>query len=86
MIHTLSCASTDTPIVIPVTQWFGIGFGHMGSTSNLGAVTPAACTVALFRSTAEPTPNTTTTASKTAPIKKFRFMICHLFSGAKCVC
>ena len=36
-VHTWSCASTDTPIVEPSSQWFGSGLGHKGSTSNRGA-------------------------------------------------
>ena len=39
MIQTWSCASTETPIVEPSTQWFGSGFGQNGSTSNRGAWT-----------------------------------------------
>ncbi len=37
-----------------MTQWFGRGFGHIGSTSNRGACTPEASTVALLSSTADP--------------------------------
>src|SRR6185369_5122415 len=37
IVQTLSCASTETPIVEPVTQWFGSGFGQYGSTSKDGA-------------------------------------------------
>ena len=36
MIQTLSLPSTATPMVAPITQWFGSGFGHIGSTSNRG--------------------------------------------------
>src|SRR6185437_11831388 len=42
MIQIWSLESTDTPITEPITQWFGSGFGHIGSTSNRGAWTPAA--------------------------------------------
>src|SRR5687767_3164873 len=41
MIQMWSCASTDTPIVDPRTQWLGSGFGHRGSTSKRGACTVA---------------------------------------------
>jgi hypothetical protein len=27
IVQTLSCASTESPIVEPVTQWFGNGLG-----------------------------------------------------------
>ena len=42
MIQTLSCASTDTPMVWPRIQWLGRGLGHIGSTSNRGAMVVAA--------------------------------------------
>src|SRR5437016_13596897 len=70
-----SCASTETPMVFPMIQWFGKGFGHMGSTSNRGAWTPAASTTARFSSTADPIPSATTTARKDAPTYTFRFML-----------
>ena len=34
----LSWASMPRPMVLPVTHWFGSGFGQNGSTSNMGAV------------------------------------------------
>jgi hypothetical protein len=42
----LSCASTDRPIVDPVTQWLGSGLGQNGSTSKMGARTVAAARAA----------------------------------------
>jgi hypothetical protein len=43
MVQTLSWASTASPIVDPVTQWFGNGLGQKGSTSKIGAsFTPSA--------------------------------------------
>src|SRR6266853_6859604 len=75
MIQIWSCASTETPMVFPMIQWFGKGFGHMGSTSNRGAWTPAASTTARFSSTTDPIPSATTTARKDAPTYTFRFML-----------
>ena len=40
MVQTLSWASIDNPIVLPVTQWLGSGLGQNGSTSNIGAMAP----------------------------------------------
>ena len=48
MIQTWSCSSTQTPMVQPSSQWFGSGFGHSGSTSNIGAVTLVPCASALL--------------------------------------
>src|SRR5690242_13705058 len=67
MIQIWSFESTDTPIVFPITQWFGSGFGHSGFTSNLGACPPAAAATARLWSTAEPTPSAATTATRPAP-------------------
>src|SRR5579859_2732346 len=67
MIQMWSLESTDTPMVFPITQWFGSGFGHIGFTSNLGACPPEAAATARFWSTAEPTPSAATTATKPAP-------------------
>src|SRR5438309_2081890 len=75
MIQMCSWPSTDTPIVCPMSQWFGNGFGHSGSTSNLGAITVAASTAALFSSTVLPTPKTTTSVRKIAPTQRLRFML-----------
>src|SRR6266853_4059093 len=75
MIQIWSCASTETPMVFPMIQWFGKGFGHMGSTSNRGAWTPAASTTARFSSTANPMPSATITVRKDSPRYKFRFML-----------
>ena len=47
MIQMWSWASTETPMVWPMIQWFGRGFGHRGLTSKRGAITVAACTVFL---------------------------------------
>src|SRR5437867_4089161 len=58
-----------------MSQWFGNGFGHSGSTSNLGAITVAASTAALFSSTMLPTPKTTTSVRKIAPMQRLRFML-----------
>src|SRR5882672_4273599 len=88
MIQTLSCASTDTPIVMPITQWFGNGFGHIGSTSNVGAWTPA-----FFSSTIDPTPSPATSTRIAAPIQTLRFILVlhfparHAFDAPpKCRC
>src|SRR5258707_8075508 len=75
MIQTLSLASTATPIVAPMTQWFGSGFGHIGSTSKRGACTPAASTFALSRSTYDATVSTPRTTREIAPAEYFRFMV-----------
>jgi hypothetical protein len=45
MIQTWSLESTDTPTAEPITQPFGNGFGHSGSTSKLGAIRSAAAAV-----------------------------------------
>ena len=65
MTYTWSRESTPTPMAEPNTQWFGNGLGHSGSTSNWGAVLPAA-TIGSF-SRAWPKASTTTAASKLAP-------------------
>src|SRR5579863_8140586 len=67
MIQILSFESTDTPMVFPITQWFGSGFGHIGFTSNLGACPPEAAATARLWSTTEPTPSAATTATRPAP-------------------
>src|ERR1051326_4803929 len=74
MIHTLSLASTATPMVAPITQWFGSGLGHMGSTSNRGAITPAALTLDMRSSRAELIPSATTTAARAMPMRRSRLI------------
>src|ERR1700674_713584 len=76
MVHTWSWSSVETPMVEPVTQWFGSGFGQNGSTSNMGAITPAAWTTERL-CTAEIVPRTATSTKITAPAYVFRF-ISHL--------
>src|SRR5437016_2436513 len=71
MIQIWSLPSTDTPMTLPRSQWFGSGLGHIGSTSNLGAVTPAALTLS---STAEPMPSAPMTATKAAPMRRSRLI------------
>ena len=44
-IQMWSFESTPTPMTLPSSQWLGSGFGHIGSTSNRGAITPAAFTL-----------------------------------------
>src|SRR5262245_38278721 len=75
MIQTLSFASTATPIVAPITQWFGSGFGHIGSTSNRGACAAAASTTVFLSSTEAPTASATRTATKIAPRQYVRFIL-----------
>ena len=49
MIQMLSCASGETPMAEPRSQWFGSGLGQSGSTSNIGAWTAfLPCAVAVF--------------------------------------
>src|SRR6266545_1423305 len=67
MIQIWSFASAATPITAPMTQWFGNGFGHMGSTSNRGAWTVAASTTALFWSTEDPTASAPRSVTQAAP-------------------
>jgi hypothetical protein len=49
MMYTWSRESMPTPITEPRIQWFGSGFGHIGSTSKRGASTirdaAAACSL-----------------------------------------
>src|SRR5438552_2800717 len=74
MIQIWSFESAATPIVAPMTQWLGSGFGHMGSTSKRGACTPAASTTALFRSTEDPSASAPISVIKAVPIQYVRFM------------
>src|SRR5579863_8557811 len=80
MVHTLSWASTATPIVEPVTQWFGSGLGQNGSTSNLGAIKPAAWTTGRL-CTAQIVPRTATSPKTPARTQIIRF-IAHLTQTA----
>jgi hypothetical protein len=48
MMKTWSFESTATPATAPRSQRFGSGFGHIGSTSNEGALA--------FGSVADPAP------------------------------
>src|SRR4051812_48408589 len=59
-------------------QPFGRGLGHIGSTSNRGAVMPPPpCADACFSKTRWPTPNAARRATKLAPMNTFRrFMVC----------
>src|SRR5215467_10048995 len=75
MIQMWSLPSTVTPIVEPITQWFGSGFGHIGSTSNRGACVPAASTIARFCKIHEPAARTNKTVTKVAPIMCVRFIV-----------
>src|SRR5262245_39530547 len=65
MIHTRSWSSTHTPIVMPRSPLNG--FGHNGSTSNIGAVTLEPCASAWFCSTACPTPRPMRAAANATP-------------------
>src|SRR5213080_4336280 len=70
-----SWESTETPTAEPMTQWFGSGFGHRGSTSNCGASTPAAATAARLSKTAETTPSPVRSARKAATTRDLCFII-----------
>src|SRR5579864_1408014 len=63
-------------MVIPISQWFGRGFGQSGSTSNMGASTAAASTLAFFSSTEDPIPSAITRKANATPIEMLRFMGC----------
>src|SRR5207253_1696807 len=67
IVHTLSCASTERPIVDPVTQWLGSGFGHKGSTSKIGARLPDPCasTAGIIRAATSPRTDNTATVTPT---------------------
>src|SRR5579871_4370662 len=54
----------------------------MGSTSNRGAWTAAAFTVARFSRAIEATPNTTRAAPKLVPMRKLRVMPVHSIPDA----
>ena len=51
-----------------MSQWFGKGFGHNGSTSKIGACTPAASTADLFSTITVATPSAKMHATNAAPI------------------
>jgi hypothetical protein len=51
-----------------------MGFGHMGSTSNIGACIPAACTAAFFSKMYDPIPSAMISETITMTRKLFRFM------------
>src|SRR5438132_12651581 len=74
-----SWESTETPTAEPMTQWFGSGFGHRGSTSNCGASTPAAATAARFSRTTETTPSPVRRERKATTTTNLRFMISFTF-------
>ena len=77
MTQTWSRESTDNPMVEPMSQWFGNGFGQNGSTSNMGACRACACATPGFSSTASPIPSATKRARQIAPTTRccFRFMV-----------
>jgi hypothetical protein len=58
---------------MPNSQWFGRGLGHNGSTSNLGACSPEACTAAFFSSIEDVTPSTIRTAKNVATTESLPF-------------
>src|SRR5205809_261187 len=73
MIQTWSCSSTQTPIVMPSSQWLGRGFGHSGSTSNTGACTTSVWLACRSRSACVQ-PSTASSATNAAPTA-LRFVI-----------
>ena len=56
----------------PITQWFGSGFGHIGSTSNRGACAPAAAARARLSRTADPAPSAARSARTIAVGTRYR--------------
>ena len=67
-------------MVIPISQWLGSGLGQSGSTSNIGAITPAAWTAAFRCSTMDPSPSriidtTSAVAINKTSFHKFRFSL-----------
>src|SRR6185436_11856152 len=67
MDQTLSCSSTEMPIVEPVTQWLGSGLGQNGSTSKYGAcLAPCASTAGVLKTMTSPTTKTRTTDKPTS--------------------
>ena len=79
-IQMWSSASTSTPMVGPISQWFGRFFGNSGSTSNVGtpsfgsiesAALPPPCSCAPVAAT------TTSATAASAPANRkccFRFI------------
>ena len=64
-----------TPITLPSSQWLGSGFGHIGSTSNRGAITAAAFTFATLSSTTEAVPSARKSATKMRTQTTIRFIL-----------
>src|SRR3974390_3086586 len=52
---------------MPSSQWFGSGFGHSGSTSNMGASTSGPLAAVLLSRKAWHAPSTTSTATNDTP-------------------
>src|SRR5260370_15014588 len=72
-------------MVMPITQWFGSGFGQNGSTSNRGATAPFAWTTARLPTTLELIPSAASRTINTSAILRFLFMLFLLaFAGLKC--
>src|SRR5262245_775633 len=60
-------------MMLPNTQWFGTGFGHIGSTSKRGACTaPLACASADCWSRCCPTPSAASSATSVLPMMTLR--------------
>src|SRR5260370_41990427 len=72
-IQTLSCASIETPIVMPSNPSLGNGFGHSGSTSKIGTSTIDCCALAVNCSADKPAPRPMTLAASAPPYMRFRF-------------
>ena len=66
-IQTLSCASTETPMVMPSSHSLGNGFGHSGSTSKIGTSTIEGCAVAASCRTETPRPMPIMSAASAPP-------------------
>ena len=62
----------------PMTQWWGSGFDHIGSTSNIGASASATEADAVVSNIDWPMASTIRTARKAAPIRRF-FLCFKLF-------
>src|SRR5262245_25878186 len=75
MDQMLSCASTEMPIVEPVTQWFGSGLGQNGSTSKYGACLACASAAGVLNRTTRPITKKKTTDK---PISLARLFIAIL--------
>src|SRR5271169_4276329 len=59
-------------MVMPSNPSLGNGFGHRGSTSNIGTSTVLSCAVAVFWSIDRPAPRPMTPAAIAAPYMKCR--------------